>query len=181
MVKYSVQKKPEGEACAKASGIRVHFNNTQETINAIRGYTLTKAQKYLKDVLAHKDAIPFRIHTGGIGRHPQAKKYKTSQCRWPQKSVKAVLDLLKNVQSNAEYQGLDTKNLTITHAQAQPAQKHRRRTYRAHGRINPYMSNPTHLQVIVTQTEKPVPKPPSAKWVAKKRAPRLRSGAVGFQ
>jgi large subunit ribosomal protein L17e len=180
MVKYSVQKPAEGAASAKASGIRVHFKNTRETINAIRGYSLTKAQKYLKDVLAHKDAIPFRVHTGGIGRHAQAKKYGVSQCRWPQKSVKVVLDLLKNVQSNAEYQGLDTKTLTITHSLAQPAQKHRRRTYRAHGRINPYMACPTHLELIASSQDKSVAKAP-VKWQPKKRAPRLRSGATGFQ
>ena len=32
--------------------------------------------------------------------------------------------------------GLDTENLYITHAQTNRAPKQRRRTYRAHGRIN---------------------------------------------
>lgn len=181
MVKYSVKKNNETQASAKASGIRVHFKNTRETANAIRGMALTKAQKYLRDVLAHKDAVPFRIHTGGIGRHAQAKKYKVSRCRWPEKSVKAVLDLLKNAQSNAEYQGLDSKNLSVSHVQVHEAPKHRRRTYRAHGRINAYMACPSHLQVVLSSENKVVAKPKSIKFKPKKRAPRLRSGMVGFQ
>lgn len=34
----------------------------------------------------------------------------------------------------------------------------RRRTYRAHGRINPYMSSPCHLEVILTEKEEYVSK-----------------------
>ena len=34
----------------------------------------------------------------------------------------------------------------------------RRRTYRAHGRINAYMSSPAHIEMIVTERTEPVPK-----------------------
>lgn len=42
----------------------------------------------------------------------------------------------RNAESNAEYKGLDTDHLVIEHIQVQRAAKVRRRTYRAHGRIN---------------------------------------------
>ena len=46
-----------------------------------------------------------------------------------------------------------------THAfQVNRAPKQRRRTYRAHGRINPYMSSPAHIELIVTERTEPVPK-----------------------
>ena len=35
-------------------------------------------------------------------------------------------------------------------------QKTRRRTYRAHGRINPYQGHPCHIEVILTSTEEEV-------------------------
>ena len=35
----------------------------------------------------------------------------------------------------------------------------RRRTYRTHGRINPYMSSPCHIEMILTEKEQIVPKP----------------------
>ena len=36
----------------------------------------------------------------------------------------------------------------------------RRRTYRAHGRIGPYMASPCHIEVILTEKGDKVPKPP---------------------
>lgn len=41
---------------------------------------------------------------GGIGRHAQGKLLSTpgSQCAWPQKASKIVLDLITNAESNAE-------------------------------------------------------------------------------
>ena len=52
------------------------------------------------------------------------------------KSCKFLLDLLTNAESNADHYGLDPDQLKITHIQVNKAQKQRRRTYRAHGRIN---------------------------------------------
>ena len=37
--------------------------------------TIPQAQKYLKDVLAHKRCIPFTKYTGGCGRKAQAKEF----------------------------------------------------------------------------------------------------------
>jgi large subunit ribosomal protein L17e len=70
-----------------------------------------------------------------------------------------LLKLLQNAESNAEHKGLNTEKLVITHIQVNHAPKRRRRTYRAHGRINPYMSNPCHIEMILTEQQKPVSKP----------------------
>lgn len=64
---------------------------------------MAKAKRYLEDVLAHKQAIPFRRFCRGVGRTAQAKNRQSNgQGRWPVKSAKFVLDLLKNAESNAE-------------------------------------------------------------------------------
>jgi Ribosomal protein L22p/L17e len=39
-----------------------------------------------------------------------------------------------------------------------PLQKTRRRTYRAHGRINPYQGHPCHVEVILTAPDVEVEK-----------------------
>jgi Ribosomal protein L22p/L17e len=36
--------------------------------------------------------------------------------------------------------------------------KTRRRTYRAHGRINPYQGHPTHVEIVLSATETQVEK-----------------------
>jgi large subunit ribosomal protein L17e len=53
--------------------------------------------------------------------------------------------------------------VTVQHVLANQAPKGRRRTYRAHGRINAYMSVPAHLEMILVQQAEPVEKPAEAK------------------
>merc|ERR1712146_43005 len=160
MVKYAREPENPAKSCkARGSDLRVHFKNTHEAALAVKTMSLKKAKKYLEDVLEHKQAIPFRRHNGGIGRAAQAKMVNATQCRWPAKSCKFLLDLLKNAESNAEVKGLDVDSLEITHIQVSKAQKQRRRTYRAHGRTNPYMSSPCHIELILSEKEKTVKKP----------------------
>lgn len=121
---------------ARGSDLRNHFKNTYETATAVKGMTLSNARQYLCDVLEHKRCVPFRKFTRHIGRTPQAKEFNQSQGRWPTKSVKCVLDLLQNCESNAAAKNIDVNNLYIWHVAVQRAMKGRRRTYRAHGRIN---------------------------------------------
>merc|ERR1719444_762490 len=121
--------------------------------------TLRTAQVYLEDVCQKKRCVPFRVYKGCIGRTPQAKEFKMSQGRWPVKSAKILLDLLRNAESNAEFKNLDTENLTITHIQVNAAQQGRRRTYRAHGRINAYMNCPCHVEMILQEKDEAVEKP----------------------
>ncbi|KAM3256201.1 hypothetical protein ACQJBY_043541 [Aegilops geniculata] len=159
-VKYSTDPaNPTKSAKAMGRDLRVHFKNTRETAFALRKMSLNKAKRYLEDVLAHKQAIPFRRYCRGVGRTAQVKnRQPNGQGRWPAKSAKFVLDLLKNAESNAEVKGLDVDALYISHIQVNQAQKQRRRTYRAHGRINPYMSNPCHIELILSEKEEPVKK-----------------------
>ena len=102
----------------------------------------------------------------------QAKVHGTSQGRWPQKSAEFLLHLLKNAESNAEYKGLDADHLVISHIQVNRAPKMRRRTYRAHGRINPYMSSPCHIELWLEEREEAFAKgasEPEAKKVSQKK------------
>merc|ERR1712061_889374 len=75
------------------------------------------------------------------------------------KSCKILLDLLRNAESNAEFKNLDTDDLVIKHIQVNAAQQGRRRTYRAHGRVNAYMNCPSHIEMILEEKEDSVEKP----------------------
>lgn len=63
-------------------------------------------------------------------------------------------------------------SLVIEHIQVNKAPKMRRRTYRAHGRINPYMSSPCHIEMILTEKEQIVPKP-EEEVAQKKKVPHV--------
>jgi len=168
---------PAKSTKARGDAIRVHFKNTVETANVIRGMSLARAKAFLNNVLAHKECVPFRRFNGGVGRTAQASAWKSTQGRWPQKSVKHILELLENAEANAENKGLDGELLHVTHILVNRAPKQRRRTYRAHGRINPYMSNPSHIELILTEIEKKIPKAaktPEAEENRKKKASKKK-------
>ncbi|XP_065060436.1 large ribosomal subunit protein uL22 [Rhopilema esculentum] len=159
MTRYATDPENPTKSCkARGSYLRVHFKNTRETAQAVKKMHIRKAYRYLKDVVAKKQIVPFRRFSGGVGRKAQAKNHKHSQGRWPEKSAKFLLQLLKNAESNAEVKGLDVDSLVIDHIQVNRAPYMRRRTYRAHGRINPYMSSPCHIEMILTEREQVVPR-----------------------
>ena len=81
------------------------------------------------------------------------------QDQWPKKSAEFLLHMPQNAESNAELKGLDVDSLVIKHIQVNKAPKMQHRTYRAHGWINPYMSSPCHIEMILTEKEWIVPKP----------------------
>ena len=159
MVRYAVTPSNPTKTC-KASGayLRVHFKNTHEAAKALKGMKLKKAVEYLNAVKEQKRCIPFKRFAGGVGRTAQAKEFGVTKGRWPIKSVNFLLDLLKNVESNAEAKGLKIENLIVSHIQVNRAPYQRRRTYRAHGRIGPYMSSPCHIELIVSEKEDAVPR-----------------------
>merc|ERR1712106_283497 len=165
--------------------LRVHFKNTRETAQAIKKMPLHRATAYLQNVLNKTEIIPFRRFMGGVGRHAQAAVHGTAQGRWPHKSAEFLLHMLKNAESNAEYKGLDADHLIIEHIQVNRAAKMRRRTYRAHGRINPYMSSPCHIEITLAEKEQafsradePEKKKESKKKLLKQKAQASREGGM---
>ncbi|OAX42848.1 60S ribosomal protein L17/L23 [Rhizopogon vinicolor AM-OR11-026] len=153
MVRYAaaaLATNPEKTALARGEYLRTHFKNMREVAAALTGLKLTKAYTYLSDVSDHKQIIPFRRFAGGVGRASQAKQFKATQGRWPEKSVKFITRLLKNAESNADAKSLELEDLYIKNIGVQQAPKTRRRTYRAHGRINPYQGHPCHVEVILS-------------------------------
>lgn len=158
----------------RASGkdLRIHYKNTYETAKAVQGLTIPKAQQYLKDVLAHRRCVPYTKYYGGIGRTGQAAEFKKTLGRWPEKSVRTVLGLINNMEANANAKNLkNLKDLTIEHVQVNRAAKGRRRTYRAHGRIGPYLSSQATIEMYAVEKVKDVKREGKAKPVVKGKIP----------
>ncbi|CAG5125004.1 unnamed protein product [Candidula unifasciata] len=147
MTRYAKEhENPTKSAKACGSYLRVHFKNTRETAQAIKHIHLKLANRFSKNVIGQKEC----------------------------KSAEFLLQLLKNAESNAEFKGLSTEHLVVEHIQVNAAPKMRRRTYRAHGRINPYMSHPCHIEVVLAEKETAVPIPKSRKG-CQRRSSRNRS------
>lgn len=63
----------ESSKSARARGayLRVSFKNTRETAQAINGWKLQRAQKFLENVTEKKEAVPMRRYAGSTGRSAQ--------------------------------------------------------------------------------------------------------------
>ena len=162
MPAYSAHPKDlDNSAKAKGSDLRIHFKNTWQVARTLRGMPLKKAQAYLEDVMEHKRCVPYIRFSHAAGRTPQAKEFGVTQGRWPRKSVEMFQAMIKNAESNAEKKGLDLNDLKLSHVHVNRAQKIRRRTYRAHGRIGAYMASPCHVELLLEKRDAAVPKPTS--------------------
>jgi large subunit ribosomal protein L17e len=185
MVRYSVEPEvPEKVSKSRGSHLRVHFKHCREIAHYTKGMKVNKALKILDDVLAFKAVIPFVRFTGGIGRKAMAKQCNApgDKGRFPVKATAVYRDLLKNAVSNAEIKGLDVDNLVIDHAQVNQAPAGRRRTYRAHGRIGKYASQPAHIEIMLKEVSGAVEKAAedtTPKRISKKDAARRRFVKIG--
>lgn len=189
MTRYSAE--PDDAAVtskSRGSHLRVHFKHCREITHHIKGMNVTKALRFLDDVLAFKAVVPFVKYTGGICRKAQAKQSKApgSVGRWPVKATAVVKDLLSNAVANGETKGMDADNLFVSHAQCNRAPPGRRRTYRAHGRIGKYASQPAHIELILTEKKEGVEKNgdddgegATGKKITKKQAAKGRFVKVG--
>jgi large subunit ribosomal protein L17e len=176
MVKYSRQPaEPTKSAKSRVSDLRAHYKNCYEVARFCKGMKVNAAIQHMDRVVAHTAIIPFRKHSGGIGRASQAKVYGLPFGRWPEKACKAVKELLLNLKANAETKRLDTDRCVVNHVVVQRAVQGRRRTYRAHGRISPYLSSNCHIEFHCFETGGEVKKgdKPLAR-ITKKQAARQR-------
>lgn len=65
--------------------------------------------------------------------------------------MRHFIHLLSNAEANAESKNLDVTKCVVSHVQVNRAACGRRRTYRAHGRITPYLSKNCHIELFVSE------------------------------
>eukprot|EP01044_Picomonas_judraskeda_P006434 COSAG03_NODE_640_length_6556_cov_4.146817_4_plen_286_part_00 len=100
---------------------------------------------------------------------------------WLVRLLPVLTELLRLRLPFLQTKGLDPDLLKITHIQVNRSQKQRRRMYRAHGRINPMLSNPCHIELIMTEDQDATvakaeeeEKPERKRKISKKKIARQR-------
>lgn len=101
--------KEEHLAKAKADSLSVSTKHCIELCRYLRYKTITQAKQILEEVITLKKPIPFLRFKRNIGHKPGI-----AAGRFPQKAAQGVLKLVKSVEANAQFKGLNTSNLKIT-------------------------------------------------------------------
>lgn len=137
-------------ARAMAKSLKISPKHCVEICNAIRGMEVAKAKAYLEDVIDMKKSVPFKRHNKKVGHRKGQEGWPTG--RYPVKATTEVLNVLKNAEANAEYKGMDTEKLYIEHISSHRGIVIRGAIPRAFGRITPFNTPTTHIQIVLKET-----------------------------
>ncbi len=129
----------------------VSLKYSVEIISNIKGKRLDKALEWLDRIIRGEEYLPIRKYMKKMGHRKGEAKGFTKTGKYPFRCLKAFVELLKSAKANADYKGLDSENLLITHMFA--SQGFHRVSYQAQGRISGKMrkSKSTHLEIIVRE------------------------------
>ena len=131
----------ENMARAIGRSLPISFKQSIELCNFIRNKKVNYAKEVLSNIANQKLALPFRRFNSNMGH-----KKKIMAGRYPKKTSTKILDLINHVEANAQFKGLNTANLVITHINANKASKV------AHfGRKRSREAKRTHVEIIVQE------------------------------
>lgn len=122
--------------------------HAREIAVAIKGMSIEKARDYLMDVVRIKRAVPFRRYKNEVGHKSDTG---VMSGRYPKKAAGEFIKLLDNLESNAEYRGMDLDRLRIVNATVHKGRKIKRFTPRAMGRASPKVDILTHVELVAQE------------------------------
>ena len=127
---------------------KISHKHAREIATAIKGLTIETARDYLQSVLTHKRSIPFKRFKNQVGHRTDPG---VMSGRYPEKAVTEVLKLLDNLESNAEYKGMDLDRLKIINATVHKGRLLKRFTPRAMGRSSAKNDAMTHVELVAQE------------------------------
>nr|AJS13034.1 large subunit ribosomal protein L22 [uncultured archaeon] len=143
MYKYATKTEKEKNAKAVGLALPISTKHCVEICNYIRGKRVEDAIHILEQVLDKKHAIPYKkykrdlAHRKGIGPG-----------RYPEKTCKEIIKVLKSASANAQYKGMGVSNLYIKHICAHLASRPWH-----YGRQSRRKMKRSHVEVVLEERE----------------------------
>ena len=126
----------------------ISHKHAREIAATVKGMSIEKARDYLQDVVKLKRAVAFRRYKNEVGHKSDTG---VMSGRYPQKAANEFIKLLDNLESNAEYRGMDLDRLRIVNATVHKGRKIERFTPRAMGRASPKTDILTHVELVAQE------------------------------
>ena len=126
----------------------ISHKHAREVATAIKNLSIEKARDYLQAVINKERAIAFRRYNNQVGHRPDPGMMAG---RYPQKTAKEFIKLLDNLESNAEYKGMDLDRLKIVNATVHRGVIVKRFIPRAMGRATPKNNILTHVELVAQE------------------------------
>src|ERR671921_1451589 len=129
----------------------ISHKHSREIAIAIKGMSLEKSREFLERVLSKEIAVPYRRYNNEVAHRSNIRDGFFAG-RFPQKTAKEFLKLLDNLETNAEYKGMDLDRLRIISAVVHKGTKLERFTPRAMGRASPKFDTLIHIELVAQES-----------------------------
>jgi len=126
----------------------ISHKHAREVAVAIKGLSIEKARDYLMAVINKERAISFGRFKNQVGHKSDPGMMSG---RYPQKTAKEFIKVLDNLESNAEYKGMDLDRLKIINATVHKGVIIKRFTPRAMGRATAKNDVLTHVELVAKE------------------------------
>jgi len=133
---------------AAAREKQISHKHAREIAVQIKGLSIEKARDYLQGVVNKQYAVPFRRYKNQVGHRSDPG---VMSGRYPEKSATEFIKLLDNLESNAEYKGMDLERLKIVNATVHKGVLIKRFIPRAFGRASPKNNVLTHIELVAQE------------------------------
>lgn len=126
----------------------ISHKHAREIAVKIKGMSIEKARTYLQSVVNLERAVPFKRYNNEMGHKSDTG---VMSGRYPKKASTEFIRLLDNLESNAEYRGMDLDRLKIINATVHKGRKIERFIPRAQGRATPKIDILTHVELVAQE------------------------------
>jgi len=123
----------------------ISHKHAREVAVAVKGLSIEKARDFLQAVINKERAVAFRRFKNQVGHKSDPGMMSG---RYPQKTAKEFIKVLDNLESNAEYKGMDLDRIKIVNATVHKGVTIKRFIPRAMGRATPKNDVLTHVELV---------------------------------
>ena len=150
-ISYSVEADPDTTAKGMLRDRPISLKHSKAISREIKGRTVADAQAYLQDVIDEVQSVPFKSHNAGAGHRSDVDGWDAG--KYPEKVSGEFLDLLENVEANADSQGFDGASMEIAHVAAHKVGESVGRKPRAMGRASSWNTPQVDVEIIVEEVD----------------------------
>lgn len=136
---------PKTDVRASIRENTISHKHAREIGRTISGMSLERAQDYLNEVVNKARAVPFRRYKKQVGHRSDPG---VMAGRYPVKAAGEILRLLANLESNAEFKGMDIDRIVLQNVTIHKGGLTKRFMPRAMGRATPRNDARTHVEVV---------------------------------
>ncbi|WP_254524880.1 50S ribosomal protein L22 [Natrinema caseinilyticum] len=148
-INYSVDADPDATAKAMLRERHMSHKHSKEVARELKGRTVGDARAYLQDVIDETQSVPFKSHNTGAGHRSDVDGWDAG--KYPEKVSGEFLDLLENVEANADHQGFDGESMEIVHVAAHKVGESVGRKPRAMGRASSWNTPQVDVEIVVEE------------------------------